>query len=207
MIAAAVNLPVAWLFAWASKPHLSDMHSHPAWDTRRVVEHEGWTLYTQSRIGIVRSMARRPYTNCVATAVPAGAFPRWCSIRELPALQRPPWHEEGIIAGLSDWAYGWPCVSMWHVFAGERGVWPESDSAYLWNMHLPLKIVWFGFLINTVVYAAAILGLVAVPRSLRSFLRIRAGRCPRCGYPAGAASACSECGAQQDIRTSDNGPL
>ena len=99
---AVVNVAVAWLCAWASKPYLSTMHSHPAWTTKRVVGHDEWTLYTQSRTGIVRAMARRPYTECAATTVPLDTFPSWCSIHQLPAIQRPSWNAEGVVAGLSD---------------------------------------------------------------------------------------------------------
>ena len=194
LISAAINLPVAWLFAWASKPYLSTMHSHPAWNTKHVVEHKGWSLYTQTRMGIVRAMARRPYTECAMTIVPAGSFPRWCSIRNLPGLTPASWMTEGVVEIQSDWAYGWPCVSMWHQFQGETGLWPNSDSAYLWNMHLPLRIVWPGFFGNTIIYAMAIWGLLLVLRACRAFRRMRAGLCPRCAYPAGPAPVCSECG-------------
>lgn len=194
LIAAVLNLPVAWLCAWASKPYLTTMHSHPAWTTTRVVEHDGWTLYTQARTGIVRAMADRPYTDCAATTVPPHTFPRWCSIHQLPAIQRPSGSVEGVHEMLSDWAYGWPCVAMWHVFAGHNKLWPESDSAYLGRMHFPLNIVWRGFLANTILYALAIWGLLAALRMMRTLLRVRAGLCPRCAYPAGPGPVCSECG-------------
>ena len=54
-----------------------------------------------------------------------------------------------MVARLSEWAYGWPCVSMWYQFEGDDGLWPESSSVYLAGRHLPIKIVWFGFVVNS----------------------------------------------------------
>jgi hypothetical protein len=59
---------------------------------------------------------------------------------------------------------------------------------------LPLRPVLPGFAVNALLYAAVVLALVAAPAALRRRLRVRAGRCPACGYPASPSPACSECG-------------
>ncbi len=59
---------------------------------------------------------------------------------------------------------------------------------------LPLKPIWPGFLINTLFYAALLWALIAGPFALRRFLRVRRGLCPKCAYPMGESSVCSECG-------------
>ena len=198
LLGAVVNVAVAWGVALGSKRYLSTMHSHPAWRTKRVLEHEGWMLYTQARIGTVRAMAHRPYTDSAATAtkVPAGSFPRWCSIRELPALRPASRATEGAWEVQSDWAYGWPCVSMWHQFAGHNRLWPGSSSAYLWGRHLPMRIVWFGFVVNTLFYAAIMWLLILGAFALRRVSRRKRGLCVACGYDlrGNLEHGCPECG-------------
>ncbi len=60
---------------------------------------------------------------------------------------------------------------------------------------LPLRPIPGGFLINTLFYAVVlwlllICGLFALRRQIR---RLR-GLCPKCGYPMGESSVCTECG-------------
>ncbi|MCH8152134.1 MAG: hypothetical protein IH830_07150 [Planctomycetes bacterium] len=196
LLGAALNVAIAWGCALGSKRYLSTMHSHPAWRTKRVVEHEGWMLHTQARIGTLRAMARRPYTDSAATKVPAGSFPRWCSIRELPALRPASWVTEGVWEIQSDWAYGWPCVSMWHQVSDHTRLWPGSSSAYLWGRHLPIKIVWFGFVVNSLFYAGVLCLLLYGSFTLRRHTRRKRGLCLACGYDLRHAEhdACPECG-------------
>jgi hypothetical protein len=59
---------------------------------------------------------------------------------------------------------------------------------------LPFVPIWPGFLINTLLYGAVLWLLICGPPALRRSVRLRRGRCPRCGYPAGASSVCTECG-------------
>ena len=62
---------------------------------------------------------------------------------------------------------------------------------------LPLDPTWPGFAINTIFYATLlwllIYGLYGLS-ALRRFLRVRRGLCPKCAYPMGESSVCSECG-------------
>ena len=58
---------------------------------------------------------------------------------------------------------------------------------------LPFKPIPVGFLLNTVVFAAPILILLAIPPT-RRFLRRCRGLCPYCAYPLGPTPTCPECG-------------
>ncbi len=59
---------------------------------------------------------------------------------------------------------------------------------------LPLGMIWPGFAVNTLLYAAVLWLLVPGPFALRRFLRVRRGLCPKCAYPMGESSVCTECG-------------
>ncbi len=56
----------------------------------------------------------------------------------------------------------------------------------------PLQPLWLGFSVNTLLYAG-ILWLLG-PFAFRRFLRQRRGLCPKCAYPMGESSVCTECG-------------
>ena len=50
------------------------------------------------------------------------------------------------------------------------------------------------FVLNSVFYAVLLWALVSLPIVARRFWRLRAGRCPTCGYPIGESAVCTECG-------------
>ena len=59
---------------------------------------------------------------------------------------------------------------------------------------LPLRPIWPGFAINTILFAAALWLLIPGPFALRRFIRRRRGQCVKCGYPVGESAMCTECG-------------
>ena len=59
---------------------------------------------------------------------------------------------------------------------------------------LPLRPLWPGFAVNTFFYAAVLWLLIPGPFLLRRFIRMKRGRCVKCGYPLGDSAVCSECG-------------
>ena len=59
---------------------------------------------------------------------------------------------------------------------------------------LPLRPIWPGFAVNTLLYATLLWLLIPGPFALRRFLRLRRGLCPKCAYPIGESSVCTECG-------------
>ena len=63
--------------------------------------------------------------------------------------------------------------------------------------YLPLRLLWPGFAINTVFYAAILWLLTLGPFTVRRIIHRRQGRCIKCGYDLRGAEhkACPECGA------------
>ena len=61
---------------------------------------------------------------------------------------------------------------------------------------VPLAIIWPGFAVNTLFYALILWLYMAVPSVLRRLIRIKRGRCPKCGYDVRHAlsGGCPECG-------------
>ena len=105
---------------------------------------------------------------------------------------------------------------LYHQFLGQWG-WPlrglESEQNWsetnglLGSMSMPKPIArengpllirpaWPGFAINTIFYAALLWLLIPGPFALRRFLRVKRGLCPKCAYPMGESSVCTECGAE-----------
>jgi hypothetical protein len=73
------------------------------------------------------------------------------------------------------------------------GSFPSAD-----GFALPTRILWPGFVINTLFYAVILWLLFAAPFVLRRRRRIKRGRCPKCAYDLRGrpshADACPECG-------------
>jgi hypothetical protein len=62
---------------------------------------------------------------------------------------------------------------------------------------LPLRPIWPGFLINTLFYAVILWLLICGPFVLRRHIRLKRGRCPKCGYDLRGqlpGAGCPECG-------------
>ena len=86
-------------------------------------------------------------------------------------------------------AFGWPLPSLAKT-TNRSWVIPKQLS-------LPTELLPLGFALNTLFYAAVLLGMVECIAFARRRLRHRKGRCPSCGYDrAGLAegAACPECG-------------
>ena len=54
--------------------------------------------------------------------------------------------------------------------------------------------IWGGLIVNAVVYAAILWLLIPGTFTLRRLRRIKNGLCPKCAYPVGESSVCTECG-------------
>jgi hypothetical protein len=102
---------------------------------------------------------------------------------------------------------GWPAFSMigsrWTVYdegaakayyrARTRGI----DS--ILRHAPPIRPIWPGFALNTLFYALILWLLIPGPFVLRRHIRVKRGRCPKCGYDLrgaipGAGGGCPECG-------------
>jgi hypothetical protein len=70
----------------------------------------------------------------------------------------------------------------------------------------PRVPLWSGLFINTLFYAALVIGLVVALRWLRCILRRRRTRCVACGYDlSGGGTVCPECGCSVLARGSGEG--
>lgn len=60
--------------------------------------------------------------------------------------------------------------------------------------HLPYMPIWFGLIVNTLIYAIVIVAIMWMLIALRSKMRLRRKLCPNCKYPIGVSDVCTECG-------------
>ncbi len=110
--------------------------------------------------------------------------------------------DPGILVSVSVLSAGWPAYSLlgrflWELDTGRHEYalmvpdWarPSTGRRRLVE-YLPLRPMWPGFVMNTVFFAT----LLWLPFALRRFLRVRRGLCPKCAYPMGESSVCTECG-------------
>src|SRR5262245_28744872 len=117
---------------------------------------------------------------------------------------------------------GWPTRSMsWHAWLdtmrNARGfqfyetgdIWadgidlqPADADHYMKNWRrLPVRPIWAGSALNTILYAAIIWLLFFAPFKLRRWRRIKRGLCPACAYHVGASETCTECGNPIAVKT------
>ncbi len=80
----------------------------------------------------------------------------------------------------------------WVLASGEWG----HDSFILEGSNLvyPLQPILSGFLFNMICYAGSLWLLFATPFALLRQKRVRKGLCPKCAYPVGGSTVCTECG-------------
>ncbi len=105
---------------------------------------------------------------------------------------------------LHEFRFGFPMKSLscYRVDSGMGATWSQSWSyaapfARSGSYPLPTRLLWSGFLLNSVVYALFLWLPLAGFVVARRALRLRRGLCPECAYPLGASPICTECGARQ----------
>ena len=197
MLAGAVlNVAVAW--GCALLVPLGDEHGQ--WAVEQHPEHDRWLVLPFQRAGAVFVMSL-PHTlgDLIKTERrPADLLPFWFPKHDLGSIQ------------FAD-ARGWPFVSLWcsyeeinsslvmTVVGGlDPGLrrWTKGDWVFSYPRGLPLRPIWRHFPLNTLFYAAVLWLLIPGPFTLRRFLRVRRGLCPKCAYPRRESPVCSECGAE-----------
>ncbi len=62
--------------------------------------------------------------------------------------------------------------------------------------NLPLIPIWHGLLLNVLFYASLLMSARMLHVSVRQHMRVRRGLCPKCAYPMGESSVCTECGCE-----------
>jgi len=105
-------------------------------------------------------------------------------------------------------ASGWPRVSMVYLNGMSMDFVPGTVTtprqSWRWSLkidsilgqtgRLPLRPLWPGFLISTLVYASACWLLLATPGGVRRWRRKQRGLCSLCGYDLSGLETCPECG-------------
>ena len=92
---------------------------------------------------------------------------------------------------------GWPTRSMQGLMRPpgvDSYLLTQADVGLVGYRLLPLRPLWPGFALNTFLYAAILWLLIPGPFALRRLRRVRRGLCPKCAYPMGESSVCTECG-------------
>ena len=60
--------------------------------------------------------------------------------------------------------------------------------------NLPLIPIWHGLLLNVLFYTSLLMSARMLHGTVRQHMRVRRGLCPKCAYPMGESSVCTECG-------------
>lgn len=128
-------------------------------------------------------------------------------------------HTDSSAAAITDYYFGWPFSAARSRVVHDqgslgRGLARKSEEAIVLSetpgstqplytlstpsrkrerLAIPSKILWPGFLANTVFGACLLWSCLALVRFARRTLRQKQGLCGHCGYPASGA-VCSECG-------------
>jgi hypothetical protein len=138
----------------------------PAWGVSRI-EFGGYG--TMSSYDMVETQAGWPMRCATRSHLNYDELRPWKAVLKPPALS---WHG------------GWNAIDRSHAIY-------TTVAVPVW---VPLKPVWPGFAVNTLIYAGAAVAGVRSVGMVRSWMRRRRGNCPECGYPIGQAAICTECG-------------
>jgi hypothetical protein len=211
ILAIATTIAVAWLCAWIVElpPGDSNLGNRGI----LIVDSTQTMLEKRSAVGAARFLSMGEWYGIKTVAMESGGPGTGASPEQrtyAPSFadgekMLPPFGRKHYRKGvyLLD-ARGWPSFAMWCRFEKKRG-W-ETDSANggmqlagrpdAWGVAaLPLKILWIGFISNTVLAVPVWLVLLQSLAMLRHWLRRARGRCPECCYVLiDDRSGCPECG-------------
>ncbi len=190
LLGAVVNVAVAWGCALRA-----DFQSPKRIMSWPVLIPARWTdghLRASSDLGVTEVYALRIRTDCLPHQyVFAAGFPTRCLYLKAHRVTT------GCIApprGGSNSMLPW----NWEPDSWRDGL--KVPAAWSWLSRrgrmcfLPTEPIWPSFAINTLFYASTLWLLIPGPFVLRRFLRLRRGLCPKCAYPMGESSVCTECG-------------
>jgi len=202
ILGAISTVAVAWGLAFRPEPNVYSIFSDGRFVRRLSVDRD--ILDTHINVDWGEFSLRQSWhwpgtdlTRWVDEGEYKGVLPRWSRCAEEEPLialgsKRPPettYHE---------FASGWPFLAARCSYLSQWNVSP--DPVVSWGLLLipqrfrygenpdstrrilPLVPIWPGFLINTIFYAAIWFALFFGLTSSKRFIRVRRGRCPRCGY-------------------------
>lgn len=203
---AIVNVAVAWGFALyigsipSKKPYRQAVEPEVATDLWKTLAPPQWQPALHSKASNFR-MSAPGVTELVLTATDGSSIPPRGGL----ASRR--WAIAHGCAGWPTRALQYQCRAVWERDAVSYQEAVTNESSYclvtagsrsptwLGGGHVfPLRPVWPGFAINTILYAGILWLLFAAPFKVRRWRRIKRGLCPTCAYPVGASEVCTECG-------------
>ena len=214
-LGAVVNIAVAWGCALSVDLILGERFIVGEGSITLEGGYSRWILERISKRGGIRFDSRRnhvDYPTVDSAILPSDLLPEWGAFGD-PV----PGYESGLVTvhrRIGD-ARGWPMLSMWSepyiayksrdegwvVSRGNGGIKtplpPWHRGTFPLERYLPLRPIWFGFAINTMLYsatAASLWMLIRAPFLIRRAVRRKRNQCPNCGYPIGVSATCTECG-------------
>lgn len=205
LLGAIVNVAVAFaLWLWGERPLSGTFEAIDYWQLRssdtkdiamwhRLARHD-WPMAPQTKMHQTTFGMRYSKMTAVKNdfnAIETSSHEEW----KLKAKDR-------LFFTIASTACGWPIpfasISEARVASGMPPKFSTWDDAWLiGRLRVPNGVELPGFTINTLFYAAVLMGLFAVPFALRRRRRIRRGLCPGCAYDlrGSASQTCPECGA------------
>jgi hypothetical protein len=206
LLGAAINVAVAWsCAAWLPHPSIRDDFSiiSGSLNARGFLARRGVLAQKPCQVdGMYRSLGRTVID--VHNAIDEQSFQEWFgSVEESGVPLRALRAGHGLAHTASSTEGGsakqWACISA-------IGVGDGADKSLIpYDVLLPLDVIWPGFAINTLFYAAIAWLLIRGPFALRRLMRAKRGRCAACGYDLrgqtningidAKTARCPECGA------------
>ena len=173
------------------------------------------TLYSSTR-----SWGKEPFDIRDYGAAPEEMIPSWSNLGELSEdFKKKVARKPDYIILESRWirCYGWPARSLWSYWYNiDRTDLPQTygSEGYIYQFGswdnfvprvLPIRPIWLGFTINTIIYAMIVWMLWSSLFATRRMIRRKRGHCIKCGYDlrghSGGTSGggdfsagCPECG-------------
>lgn len=217
IIAAIINLAVAWVIAWRVNSEKIVFRPGPYFRFRNMSDGASWEgrfesglLTDRMQISVLKVQTTQNSTTGSLTAFAAELPPyaraellRWCKSVNQPDPESP-----FVIVV----ARGWPFTAFYLVktptrpsattqprdYYQVRGAWIARPATRRWQhaIEIPFLPVWPGCLLNMLLYIPLVSLVWINTRLFRQWNRYRRGRCPICGYDlrANFANGCSECG-------------
>jgi hypothetical protein len=215
---AVINVAVAWGCAIRSVLGIVELGAVPSHDVTEIVKDYAppyWTPLNQASRGmwyLDQNIASTPRTMKLRTLfVPNGEGRSFgvleqhvSGIREYQNTSGSSILGDNRMEEVVRVRAGWPIASFETGGATSYTVPPALAPTSAWVLPptnsggyerwVPYKLLWPGFAINTMFYAAILWLLFAAPGIVRRRFRARRGQCPACAYPVGASDVCTECG-------------
>jgi hypothetical protein len=215
---AIVNVAVAWGFAALIDPPVPGqlfaavIQSNQSWSISRYAG-VGETLYVSVQVQLGEPVQE---DSIAEGGHPRDLLPGWAEVgHPLPG---------DITSRFQTFdCSGWPCRALWcesieitrqfpaHLSpstkipgGGGLDVGLSARGPFSTPRSLPLRPIWPGFAFNTLFYALILWLLIPGPFVLRRVIRIKRGRCPKCGYDlrgAPSGGGCPECGWSREAET------